>query len=78
MAASSHHFRNAGRLFRDDDDFRRLAIVTMLVVTAQLLFPHYQALARHAFDAGGVDLMVWVVSQNAGVGVFSLMAGAVA
>lgn len=63
---------------RRDRAFRRLAIVAMLFITAQLLFPHYQKLGRVRLEAGGFDLMVWVVAQNAGAGIFSLLAGAVA
>lgn len=77
--------RAAGRMLhgvwsvvRRDVAFRRLAVVAMLFITAQLLFPHYQRLGRDRLDAGSFDLMVWVVSQNAGAGIFSLLAGAVA
>jgi len=60
-----------------DPNFRRLAVVTMLFGTTQLLFPHYQALGRTRPGAQNTDLMVWVVVQNAGTGLFSLIAGAI-
>ncbi|MEQ8789065.1 MAG: MFS transporter [Pirellulaceae bacterium] len=63
---------------RRDRSFRRLAVVAMLFITAQFLFPHYQKLGYVQLEAGGFDLMVWVVAQNAGAGVFSLLAGAIA
>ncbi|MCA9113655.1 MAG: MFS transporter [Planctomycetaceae bacterium] len=69
---------DAWRLVRNDRDFRRLAIVSMLFVTGQLLFPHYQALGRGSGQIGRAQLMHWVVAQNASVGVLSLLTGAIA
>jgi MFS family permease len=63
---------------RRDRAFRRLAVVAMLFITAQLLFPHYQKMGQIRLETSGFDLMVWVVAQNAGTGVFSLLAGALA
>jgi len=47
-------------------------------MSGQLLFPHYQALARDQLNAPNLILMVWVVVQNAGAGLFSFMAGILA
>lgn len=68
------------RLFRTDRDFRRLAIVAMLFISIQLLFPHFQALGqRHvARDQIGFQLMLWVIAQNAAVGLFSWVSGKLA
>jgi MFS family permease len=47
-------------------------------MTVQLLFPHYQALAREKLGATHSEMWFWVVAQNAAVGVFSWFAGWVA
>ena len=73
-------FANAWALFRDHRDFRRLAIVSMLFISVQLAFPHFQRLARDGLDDSveKFHLMLWVVAQNTGFGVFSLISGRVA
>lgn len=71
-------FADAFSVFRGDARFRRLAVLTMLFVTAQLLFPHYAALGRRQSGYESTLLMVWVVAQNAGAGLFSMAAGSVA
>ena len=81
-------FRRAWRTLRGDRHLTRLSLVGMLFVTSQLLFPHYQALGRadRAVEAVGrvsgewnlTFLMSWVIAQNAGAGVFSVVAGALA
>jgi MFS family permease len=43
-----------------------------------LLFPHYQALARERLDLGTPWLIWWVVAQNAGTALFSLITGPIA
>ena len=67
-------------LVRDDHDFRRLAIVAMLFISIQLLFPHFQALGQQhvAPDQIGFQLMLWVIAQNAAVGLFSWVSGKLA
>lgn len=73
-------------LFRDDRHFRRLLLVAMLFITAQFLFPHYQALGRQftekeaaevtpGGDVLGFQMMLWIVVQNLGVGLFSFIFG---
>jgi MFS family permease len=68
------------RLVRDDRDFRRLAIVAMLFIAIQLLFPHFQALGQQHVprDQIGFQLMLWVIAQNAAVGLFSWVSGKLA
>lgn len=68
------------RLVRDDRDFRRLAIVAMLFISIQLLFPHFQALGQKHVqpDQIGFQLMLWVIAQNAAVGLFSWVSGKLA
>ncbi len=72
--------RASFRLVRDDRDFRRLAIVAMLFISIQLLFPHFQALGQQHIerDQIGFQLMLWVIAQNAAVGLFSWVSGKLA
>jgi MFS family permease len=72
------HFRRAWRTYQEDHDFRRLAWATMLFTSAMMLFPHYQALGREKLGSTQGDLLGWLIAQNAGMGVFSLMTGAIA
>jgi MFS family permease len=65
-------------LLRENGDFRRLAGVSMLFVAAQILFPHYQNLGRQLSGYEPQMLMVWVCVQNAGTGLFSVLAGVIA
>jgi predicted MFS family arabinose efflux permease len=71
-------FKSAGRILRDDRRFRRLALVGVLFSSVLLLFPHYQAMARERMGMGLDHLMLWVVVQNAGTGLFSTIAGPLA
>ncbi len=73
-------FHAAWRLFWDNPAFRRIAVVGMLFISVQLAFPHYQKLGRiHLDDADeGLHLMYWVVAQNIGFGVFSIVFGRIA
>jgi len=77
-----NQFREAWRLLRRDRNFRKLAVVGMLFTSMQLLFPHYQALGRSLLDLDraelGFHLMLWVIAQNAGAGLFSILAGMLA
>lgn len=61
-----------------DPNLRRLVLVAMLFGTGLIIFPHYQALARDELGLAGTHLMVWVVIQNASVGVLSLFVGPLA
>ena len=65
-------------MIHEDRNFRRLAIVAALFSTVLMLFPHYQALGREYLDLNLDNLMLWVIVQNAGTGLFSLLAGPVA
>ena len=80
-----HHIQEAWRIWSTDQDFRILAVAAMLFVVIQLAFPHFQLLGKQALAREGVDvqshgfhLMIWVVSQNAAVGIFSLISGLIA
>lgn len=79
---SEHHggLRASLCLLRRDAHFRRLAIVAMLFITIQLLFPHFQALGQEHVppEQIGFQLMLWVIAQNVAVGVFSFISGKLA
>jgi len=65
-------------VLRADADLRRLLGVAILFASSLVILPHYQALARARLGLSGVDLMVWVVTQNAAVAIFSLFVGPLA
>lgn len=69
------HLDDAIKLFTGDRRFRRLAIVAMLFSMSLIVFPHYQALGRARLSKPGLDMMYWVIAQNAGAGLFGIMAG---
>ena len=71
-------FAEAAAVVRSDADFRRVASVGVLFVTAQLVFPHYVPLFRGRFGAGGLPLVDLVVAQNVGAGLFSVLLGRLA
>ncbi|MEX0718301.1 MAG: MFS transporter [Planctomycetaceae bacterium] len=70
---------SAWTLLREDAAFRRLVIVAMLFLTMQQLFPHFAALGRQPLEerTGAIarQLMLWVVVQNAGTGLFAFLLG---
>ena len=71
-------FVTAWQTLKADANFRRLGLVAALFSTSLVLFPHYQALAREELGMG-FDYLVWfVVAQNAGTAVFSLLTGPIA
>ncbi len=74
----THVFQAAWRTLVEDANFRRLAIVSALFSTTLVLFPHYQALAKDKLGLGTTWLVWWVVAQNAGTALFSLLTGPVA
>ena len=65
-------------LLRDDLPFRRACFLALLFGSSFVLFPHYQAIARTRLAIDFSDLVFWVIVQNAGTAVLSLMAGFVA
>ena len=62
----------------NDSAFRRAAFLACLFGTSFVLFPHYQALARVRLQIDFSDLIFWVIVQNAGTAVVSLVAGFIA
>jgi predicted MFS family arabinose efflux permease len=74
----SHVFSAAWGILAQDANFRRLAIVAALFSTTLALFPHYQAIARDRLDLDTTWLVWWVVAQNGGTALFSLLTGPIA
>jgi hypothetical protein len=72
---ASSLFRVAVQALASDADLRRLAVVGALFGMSLTLFPHYQALGRQRLDLGFDALMLWVITQNIGVALFSIPAG---
>jgi len=72
------HFRSAWEVYRGDRQFRRVARAAMCFISAVLIFPHYQWLARERLGSTNADLLTWVVAQNVSLGIFSPMLGWVA
>jgi len=66
---------SAWTLLSGDRNFRRLALVTTLFSTVQILFPHYQALALGRLGLPAINMLSWVIAQNVSVGLFSVVAG---
>ena len=74
-----HTISAAFSIVRTDVDFRKLALVSMAFSTSLTLFPHYQALGRsQRLDLSFDNLMVWVILQNVGTALFSLIMGPIA
>jgi hypothetical protein len=73
-----HVFAAAWQTLRDDRNFRRLAIVSALFSTTLILFPHYQAVANQQLGLGTRWLVWFVVAQNAGTALFSVITGPIA
>ncbi len=78
---SETHHTNLGemvRILRHDGNLRRLTVVAMLFGSGLIVFPHYQALALGPMQLPMAVLMLFAITQNASVGVFSLLLGPVA
>lgn len=74
----AHVFAAAWQTLKSDRNFRRLAIVSALFSTTLILFPHYQAVARQELGLGTKWLVWFVVAQNAGTALFSVVTGPIA
>jgi len=69
---------DAMQALRRDANLRRLVVVAMLFGSCLIVFPHYQALALEKLQLRWKSLMLFVVTQNVAVGVFSLVVGPLA
>src|SRR5262245_23194888 len=74
----THIFQSAWQTLAEYANFRRLSIVSALFSTTLVLFPHYQALARERLGLGTPWLVWWVVAQNGGTALFSVLTGPIA
>ncbi|MDA7950897.1 MAG: MFS transporter [Pirellulaceae bacterium] len=73
-----HLFRDTWDLWAHDRPFRKLAVVSMLFTTSMLMFPHYQNIGITQLDFQLTSLTLWLVLQNCGTAVFSILAGPLA
>ncbi len=65
-------------VLRRDRNLRRLTVVAMLFGSGLIVIPHYQALALGPMQLPMQVLMLFAITQNASVGVFSLFLGPLA
>ena len=72
------YFSDAWSTFRDDRQFRQLALVGAAFGMSLNIFPHYQNLGLKGLGLPLSSLMWWVVVQNIGTGLFSIPAGWIA
>lgn len=66
------------RVVRHDRHFRRLAACAVMFICSQFLTPHYIPLAIERLPNSEVNLVVLLIVQNVGVGVFSMLFGRLA
>lgn len=65
-------------VLRDDHRFRLVCLIAAAFGFSLMLFPHYQALARERLDVDLSRMIFWVIVQNAGTAIFSLLGGPLA
>lgn len=70
--------RDVVTILRTDKHFRRLCLVGSLFSCSVMLFPHYQPMGSDELKFTLGSIVLWVMVQNAGTGVFSLVVGPVA
>ncbi|GAA4423793.1 MFS transporter [Bremerella cremea] len=63
---------------KDDHRFRYVCLIAATFGFSLMLFPHYQALARERLDVDLSRMIFWVIVQNAGTAIFSLLGGPLA
>jgi len=76
--SAKEQFVAAWEILRSDANFRRLAVVAAAFSIVLMLFPHYQNLGVSQLGLSLGSMVWWVIVQNAGTGLFSLIAGPVA
>ncbi|PQO42840.1 MFS transporter [Blastopirellula marina] len=65
-------------VLRDDHRFRLVCFIAAAFGFSLMLFPHYQALARERLHPDLSRMIFWVIVQNAGTAIFSLLGGPLA
>jgi len=74
-----HHFvKESVDVLRRDAPFRLVCMIAVTFGFSLMLFPHYQALARERLPVDLSRMIFWVVIQNAGTAIFSLLGGPLA
>ena len=64
--------------WKKDKNFQRLTAVAAMFGSSMMLFPHYQNLGLRGMQLDLSDLVLWVIVQNIGTGLFSIPAGQIA
>lgn len=77
-AAKRANLAEIAHVLRHDGNLRRLTVVAMLFGSGLIVFPHYQALALGPMELPMEMLMLFAITQNASVGIFSLFLGPIA
>ncbi len=72
------NLQGAWDTWTQDKNFRKLTAVAALFGSSMMLFPHYQNLGLRGMQLELGDLVLWVVVQNIGTGLFSVPAGQIA
>ena len=70
--------KDVAKTLREDRHFRGLAVVAFLFGCSMMLFPHYQNVGRGILKLNLKNLVLWVMVQNAGTALFSLLVGPLA
>jgi len=70
--------KDAWSLLRTDQRFRLVALMAFFFGAAQLGFPHYYSLGRMGQAFSPLSTFSWVIAQNVGAGMFSIIAGTLA
>lgn len=68
-------FSQAVALLRSDRRLRQVGLVAAMFSTSLVLFPHYQDLANKQLKLDASYLLWWVVAQNIGTALFSILTG---
>jgi len=76
--SARHLFMESVLVVRDDLRFRWVCLIAAAFGFSLMLFPHYQALARERLEVDLSRMIFWVIIQNAGTAVFSLLGGPLA
>lgn len=78
QGCATSHWPRLWETLRRNPGLLGLCAVTMLFSLSLALNPHYQAFARDRLGVGTGQQFLWVITQSASVGVFSLLIGPMA
>lgn len=78
LFSPKHLLMESFLVVRNDLRFRWVCMIAATFGFSLMLFPHYQALARERLDVDLSRMIFWVIVQNAGTAIFSLLGGPLA